>query len=67
MSFDKIANLTPKDYEKPGEYLRDIDKDMTRLGLYLGKGITEDVATTFGLFTRTFHIRNGIIVGYTDV
>ena len=67
MAFTKICNLTPTDAKDPIKYLRDADKDATRLSTYLGNGITEDVATTYGALTRTFHIRNGIITGYTDV
>jgi hypothetical protein len=67
MAYTKICNLTPKDYKDPSDYLRDIDKDMTRLATYLGNGVTEDIATAkVGGGTRTLHVRNGIIQGYTD-
>jgi len=67
VSYTKLSNLSAEDNKNPINYLREIDKDLTRIGIYLGSGITENVAVAkVGGGTRTLTIRNGIITGYVD-
>lgn len=67
MAYTKLSNLSQDDNKNPISYLREVDKDLSRIGIYLGNGITEDVAVAkVGGGTRTLTIRNGIITGYVD-
>jgi hypothetical protein len=67
MAFNKVCNLTPKDYENNKNYLIAIDKDWSRLSTYLGNGLTIDLPVAkVGGGTRTLNFRNGILIGYVD-